>query len=56
MLKKKVSLPSEKIQSPVTAFIALENYNAIKLIHVRRQYLACFFKIIINVFSLVGSF
>ena len=34
MLKKKVSLPSDKIKSPVTAFIALENYNAIKLIHV----------------------
>ena len=34
LIKKKVSAPSEKTESPVAAFVELEHYNAIHLIQV----------------------
>ena len=36
-MNKKISPPSDKIESPVAAFVALERYNAIKLVQVKRM-------------------
>ena len=40
LISKKLSLPSEKQESPVLAFISLERYNAVRLVQTVHSSLA----------------
>lgn len=46
LINKKLALPSNKVESPIVEFIALERYNAINLIQVVHSSLAALNKVL----------